>query len=381
MDLRLNHLAKIKPKYLEWIWDRKEGSGDTTDAVAASSDMKDRDSAGFVEWLMSDQPMFWVSGKPGSGKFTLMKYLSDLNREPEPLLCITGCQWHIVYFFFDFRASKSVANSLEGMLRSLLAQLVRCSAAVARHVRSTDLGQHVLGGFRNIAYDLLESTMFSCLQATESRVCVIIDGLDEFEGEFEGSYRDLIASLKCLARDSVAKICVSGRPESAFEHAFVKVPRIKMQDFNHGTIVAYTTDLLSAYANDFLDATSVEELVNEIADESLGVFLWVHLVCNDCVNGMFAHETMGELQRRVEFYPRKLDEVYERMLSKSENQGRSEIMVLLYLIHQDHSTSNINHLRVTMQILAQQGMLDTYPKERVGGEDFKYRLQMWLGRW
>jgi ABC-type molybdenum transport system ATPase subunit/photorepair protein PhrA len=34
-----------------------------------------RPSVKFVEWLQSESSLYWVSGKPGSGQSTLMKYL------------------------------------------------------------------------------------------------------------------------------------------------------------------------------------------------------------------------------------------------------------------------------------------------------------------
>jgi hypothetical protein len=34
----------------------------------------------FVHWLTTDEPVYWISGKPGSGKSTLMKFLANDNR-------------------------------------------------------------------------------------------------------------------------------------------------------------------------------------------------------------------------------------------------------------------------------------------------------------
>lgn len=46
----------------------------------------------FVEWLQSDQSLYWISGKPGSGKSTLMKYLVehvselDIYQDQQPII-------------------------------------------------------------------------------------------------------------------------------------------------------------------------------------------------------------------------------------------------------------------------------------------------------
>jgi hypothetical protein len=39
----------------------------------------------FVDWLRSHQPLFWIQGKPGAGKSTLMKYIVN-HKETQKLL-------------------------------------------------------------------------------------------------------------------------------------------------------------------------------------------------------------------------------------------------------------------------------------------------------
>ncbi|KAH9206066.1 hypothetical protein DL95DRAFT_397159, partial [Leptodontidium sp. 2 PMI_412] len=47
---------------LQWIWNASE------------------DGPGFVKWLKSNVPIYWISGLPGSGKSTLMKYLYESSQ-------------------------------------------------------------------------------------------------------------------------------------------------------------------------------------------------------------------------------------------------------------------------------------------------------------
>lgn len=60
-----------------------------------------------------------MQGKPGSGKSVLMNNLSKTGRVSQLLDDSFGPQWIRVYFFFDFRADQGIANSFEGLLRSL----------------------------------------------------------------------------------------------------------------------------------------------------------------------------------------------------------------------------------------------------------------------
>ncbi|KAK5073372.1 hypothetical protein LTR70_010105 [Exophiala xenobiotica] len=75
------------------------------------------EDTGFSEWLSRGSTPFWINGKPGSGKSTLMKYLGESKSTLERLPC-EGRGWAVVHFFFDYRAGKSTANDILGMLSS-----------------------------------------------------------------------------------------------------------------------------------------------------------------------------------------------------------------------------------------------------------------------
>lgn len=76
-----------------------------------------------ASWLISGIGIFWVLGKPGSGKSTLMNYLVRANKLHN-FLPPRKAPWLVIEFYFDFRAGTSIANTPQGMLRSLLLQLV-----------------------------------------------------------------------------------------------------------------------------------------------------------------------------------------------------------------------------------------------------------------
>lgn len=81
--------------------------------------------ATFDDWLSSSDDVYWISGKPGSSKSTLMKFLCKHPRTIEKLN-IWAKQKRLVsaeYFFWD--AGKRLQKPQEGLLRSLIYQLLR----------------------------------------------------------------------------------------------------------------------------------------------------------------------------------------------------------------------------------------------------------------
>lgn len=86
----------------------------------------DDTSVGLTEWLQKGTGIFWINGKPASGKSTLMKYLYQDPRTHE-LLQSGGwksrARLTTASFFFHHRGN-STQKSFEGLLRSLVSQIL-----------------------------------------------------------------------------------------------------------------------------------------------------------------------------------------------------------------------------------------------------------------
>lgn len=86
----------------------------------------DDSSVGLSKWLQKGTGIFWINGKPASGKSTLMKYLHQDPRTHE-LLRAGGLHSRarlvIASFFFHHRGT-NMQKSFEGLLRSLVSQIL-----------------------------------------------------------------------------------------------------------------------------------------------------------------------------------------------------------------------------------------------------------------
>lgn len=98
---------------LEVSEDMEVGWGTELDSESSESPLISKDSTqndrqwrywdSFVDWLKSDLPVYWITGKPGSGKSTLMKFLISDSRTLAALK-----EWRkdaiiITHFFLETR--------------------------------------------------------------------------------------------------------------------------------------------------------------------------------------------------------------------------------------------------------------------------------------
>jgi hypothetical protein len=96
-----------EPETFAWIWEDVPGS------------------PGFSDWLAQKTGLFWIFGKPDSGKSTLMDYLTKDCNTLQRLKIARTSDWIVVRFFFEFRAGQGISNNFEGLLKSLLLQLLK----------------------------------------------------------------------------------------------------------------------------------------------------------------------------------------------------------------------------------------------------------------
>ncbi|KAI8261213.1 hypothetical protein K4K53_000919 [Colletotrichum sp. SAR 10_77] len=105
----IDRFHDIKPAHkgtFEWIY--SEPRSGATKATWAN----------FQTWLQHDSGIYWVSGKAGSGKSTLMKMVSNDGRTRHHLLeWSAGCRLLMLSFYF-WNPGTPLQKSLEGLLRS-----------------------------------------------------------------------------------------------------------------------------------------------------------------------------------------------------------------------------------------------------------------------
>lgn len=275
----------------------------------------------FTQWLESENGIYWVAGKAGSGKSTLMKFLGDhpcttdlLSAWSHPHECIIAC-----HYFWS--SGTRLQKSIDGLLRSLLYEIFRQVPDLIFQAIPEDVGadddeaSFALGGegrpWSTFELGQIVDRLVAC-DDMSVRFCFFIDGLDEYGGD----HREVIKILSRLASSPNIKLCVSSRPWNVFSDVYGATNdwKLSLQDLTRNDIRRYTESILKEHPNwaEYSDAGGA--LVQEITDKAQGVFLWVFLVVRSFHEGITNGDGVSTLRRRISQLPQDLEAFFKHIL-------------------------------------------------------------------
>ncbi|PMD67148.1 uncharacterized protein K444DRAFT_489832, partial [Hyaloscypha bicolor E] len=303
IDDRHDAIPEAHRQTFRWIFDetRKEGCP----------------WSNFREWLRTGSGLYWINGKAGSGKSTLMRYIFNNAKTRQQLNYWAGESSLDISGFFFWNSGSPIQRSQAGLLKSLLFQALQQQPNLVRVVFPEEWAMYSSSTvnhtkIRDHLYSL--STLqkafkrWIVLLPSSSKVCFFIDGLDEYDGDHE----EIAEFFKGLSsRTSNVKLCVSSRPWVVFDDAFKGMPMLRLQDLTFDDIQAYVFDKLEGHDRMRLlkdaEPAHAAELVNEVVTKASGVFLWVTLVVKSLLNGLRNRDCIGDLRRRLSELPSDLD--------------------------------------------------------------------------
>ena len=303
----------------------------------------------FTNWLESNDQIYWITGKPGSGKSTLVKYLSQSKGDA----CSTNSRCYpflrrwagerdlmVVPFYFWASDNAELQKSRGGLLRTLL-HLILCAkpwlVPIAFPLEWESLS--LTGSFYPLPMWSEEHLMKSLLQILsalgekDTCICFYIDGLDEFEGEPQLAIT-LVEQLAASGRH--VKLCAASRPWNEFQEAFRLCPKLRLEDLTRDDIRLFVSKKLKnhpQFANLAIrDKSFANGIVDKIVDKASGVFLWVALVVNSLLSGLSTGDRIQDLEQAIDDLPAGLRELYERLLLSLPKQYRANRAEMIMLI-------------------------------------------------
>jgi hypothetical protein len=315
----------------------------------------------FSEWLRGPESLFWLSGKAGSGKSTLMKLifhhpqlLEHLDHWASSAHCIKAG-----FFFFD-QGSFPLQRSREGLLRSLMYQILNGRIELARKVFSQQWMNYKSQGASvetDWTWNELKQGFESLLTLFDKdlRLFLCIDGLDEYKRFSESDkeddpfidedeypmtqrraddYQEILELLLYAARQPGVKICVSSRPLKIFEDAFLRLKRFhstELHKISARDITLFVGNALGTNGTlrqmQYGSANLHSVLVKEIVEMAAGVFLWVRLVVNRVLTGVQNGDDSPEIMDKLKSLPPQLcgeNGLFIRMLQEISTNDRQQ---------------------------------------------------------
>jgi hypothetical protein len=293
----------------------------------------------FATWLKSGKGVYWIHGKPGSGKSTLMKHIFDDHRTRRYLE-----EWALTFgsrntplclaTFFFWNSGTHEQKSLAGMLRALLLQVlekypqlipivlpITWAKQYSRLLEESPSAWSELWSLRELV-----AGFKSMLNQRElsTNLCLLIDGLDEFDGDHE-VLAEMLSDITHNGPSNV-KVCLSSRPLLVFKDTFCDCPKLQLQNLTFNDIKRYVHDAFnknSAFTRlAARDAKPAAALIQEVVEKADGVFLWVWLVVKDVLRGIRNRDSIPDLWDRVRALPKDLEPLYLHLMGGIEPSYR-----------------------------------------------------------
>ena len=297
----------------------------------------------FVQWLESGHGIYWISGKAGSGKSTLMNYICEDPRTMKSLEVWSGTTDVLTPTFFFWNPGSAMQKSSIGLLRSLVYQILEALPHLIPMLADSGMSEAPSEPITPANQRLkpilawterrLQMTLRRIIcQSISSRVCFFVDGLDEFTG----SYSALVELIDDLVQNPNVKACVSSRPYRPFEDAFGAFPKLRLQDLTEQDIRTYATDRLSSLPRTRSLVAGhtkwIPDTVGELLGKAEGVFLWVRIAVEDQIEGVKDDDSPEQLFERLQLLPSEMGDLYVHMLNKINKVHRKEAVHYLRLV-------------------------------------------------
>ncbi|CAG8955159.1 hypothetical protein HYFRA_00007175 [Hymenoscyphus fraxineus] len=325
MSRRFNSVPEAHQETFRWIFEADGGKDKIFDHPGPRS---------FRSWLSSDEGTFHISGKLGSGKSTLMKFLCDHESTQTGLKKWAGDRRLVLAKFFFWKPGSLLQKSLEGLYRSLLHDILRsCPEFIPdvlpvrwKEVKSMPLQvQTQLDIGAREAKEAFTRLLSHMTLYKNHCFCYFVDGLDEYEETTEDDYKSMVETLARwtdLSHGGV-KICISSREYNVFLNAFSGERRIRLQDLTKRDMLRYVRERLHSTGDE-----KSERIVNKIVEKGNGIFMWVSLVVKNFRACFEDSHELSELEKLLDTPLEELNNLFSHLLGSLEQSYRKRAALL-----------------------------------------------------
>lgn len=335
----------------DWIFDGTNPTSQSFNSARAYyGDRSERRLARcseFTQWLKEESVdatclSWWVKGKAGSGKSTLMSHLC--HKMYQTSLCggLGSGQSTTLLKHFFWELGAPLQRSMLGCLRTLLWQFFASYPDRGFVFWQKHLQQRLRpsGAWTS---KLLNDTFDLVITVCNAKFFVFIDGLDECADRAQ-----LLQFLQRQQNISKLRLCVSSRPDRNLELAMGYWPTTKLEDLTEEDMRRYADTEISAAVSkahgSTLRLSDLEELKDELVSKAEGVFIWLTIACKSLIEGIENLDSPDVLSSRLEELPADILQLYNHMLRRAENNlkryARNAASIFNLLLHGDPDSSS-----------------------------------------
>ena len=297
------------------------------------------ETAKFRQWrdrkLDSDSNIFWLKGKPGTGKSTIMKTILKHLEDKDPKSIVLS-------FFFNARG-QSLEQSIEGLYRTMLHQLFSRVPSLLATTKTEQTYAHKPTWTTEMLRGLFSDAVLGLRQ---ERVILVVDALDEGD---EQEVRSMLESARNLARSAHTNkvslgICLASRHYPNITMPGCQEVVVEEQAKHDEDIARYIRGTL------ILDYEPRSyNFAEAIARRARGVFLWVTLVVG-LLNERYDHgATQDELIIALKTTPPGLKDLLRTITSSGKSDKRL-LPALLWIFCNVGAALNVREFYVAIQV-------------------------------
>lgn len=297
----------------------------------------------YTQWLQSDGPLYWITGKPGSGKSTLMKYLGTNSQTHDHLKKWARNRKLISAGFFFWNSGSEMEMSEIALFRNLLYQIIRqCNDLLPQlFPERWKYIQHFGRDICPWSLSELRRAFSILLSSGDKSFFFFIDGVDEFGGD-QSQLTDFL--VNAASSNPNVKMCVASRPWLVFEEAF-RCPSLRLEDLTAPDIHCFVLGTLGVN-HSFRQLRTIatkeaENLVLEVTEKAQGIFLWVSLVTDSLLEGLRDGDRILDLQERLTHLPSGLEDLFHKIMDGIEPKYRNEAAKYFQVVHTISTSSSL----------------------------------------
>ncbi|KAL2211248.1 hypothetical protein CC79DRAFT_1247185, partial [Sarocladium strictum] len=294
----------------------------------------------YRQWL--DEPcssqhggFLWIKGNPGTGKSTLMKFAFEEESRCAKKRKRQGSGPEVVASFFFNARGNSMEQSVEGMYRALILQILQEFADLQGLLDEMEIPGIVSEGITIVELEELFKSISANLKGR--RVTCFIDALDE------GGRKQVVKMVKgfqdlfedSTLPDSQLRICFSSRHYPYIE------PRVGLQ-VTLEKLLGHDEDLKEYVLGNLDIANHVfkQDISTRLLEKAQGIFLWTALVVDylneDISDGLPVEHSLFV---RLEQVPEGLHRLFKHLLDRHSSDMSTFRLMVAWMLFSRESLS------------------------------------------